>query len=217
MLYKLTSTEEELNLRLQALDQAGKGSKDRFLDALEEAYQGRDSSAVKDAYRFACELEYDHVGLTPEAYLAHPLRVAEMTLSFLQPATDDQVIIALLHNVLEVGKCTSDNLSKNFGSDVSQAIVNLTVDRELQWDKEYKRGYYQTILEGPKAAIPVKAIDKFDNIFMLCLNPDEAIRKAYIEEIEEHILPMSQNFVPVIAELFKAATEEAKVKGHLIR
>jgi (p)ppGpp synthase/HD superfamily hydrolase len=219
MPYIIDSIEQERALRLTALDEQGQGCRQHFLAALDEVWRNDKTThqQLLAAYEFAVAQDYDHVGLTAEAYLAHPLRVAEMAMSFVSPADRDTTIIALLHNVLEVGSCTESELTEQFGSVVGKAIAALTVDRSLQWDADYKRGYYQRILAAYPGAAAVKVLDKFDNIFMLCLNADKDIRQAYIQEIETHVLPMAGQFVPAIAEFFTASVVEAASIGYLER
>ena len=57
-----------------------------------------------DALTFSCSLEYFHEGLSKESYLAHPIRVALLALKYIDFASSDSVILALLHNLYEVTK-----------------------------------------------------------------------------------------------------------------
>lgn len=216
-LYVLKSIAQERSFRLDTLDQNGVGAKDRFLSTLGAAFPENQREPVLQAFGFACRIDYDHVGLSPESYLAHPLRVTEMVISYFRPVCQDAAVIALLHNVLEVSAINVTDLEETFGRTVKDSISNLTVDRKRQWDPVYKRDYYERIRQGQKAAGAVKVFDKLDNVFMLCLNDNEKIRTVYLNEIEEHVIPLAQECVPAVADYFKAAAAEARIFGHLAR
>jgi hypothetical protein len=49
----------------------------------------------------------------------------------------------------------------------------------------------------------VKIIDKLDNLFMLGLNPDEAVRQRYLNEISHYVLPLVKQFLPQLANYFE--------------
>lgn len=148
------------------------------------------------AFRFAEQLKYRHVGLTSEIYFSHPLRVAALA-TLLAGAQDAGIgVLAVLHNVLEVSDVSLIELSETFGNGISDQIKTLTVDRDIQWDKVYKVGYYSKLMEGPPSARVVKIVDKLDNLFLLGLNTDAFVRKKYLTEIEDFVLPMTVASLP---------------------
>ena len=166
------------------------------------------------AYTYAVGLQYDHVGLSSEAYLAHPLRVAEMALGLFKPVDADTVCIALLHNALEVGGVDVQALRAAFGTRIADTIATLTVDRSKQWEPEYKRSYYSAINAGYVGGRVIKVLDKLDNIFMLCLNADDAIRARYLAEIDEHVVPMAVAVMPQVGSYMKNASINASKIGY---
>ena len=160
-------------------------------------------------------MQYDHEGLDSESYLAHPLRVAAMAIEINSPLDVDTIIIALLHNCLEVGETSRETLGTLFGTTVANSIATLTVERRLQWDKEYKADFYKDINSAYQGARIVKVLDKLDNIPVLCLNPDAEVRAAYLEEIDHYVIPMAKVVLPEIADFIIAASKNAKEVGHL--
>jgi (p)ppGpp synthase/HD superfamily hydrolase len=156
------------------------------------------SAQLQAAYRYARSLPYAHEGLEGDIYVAHPIRVAALAL-LSQERPDAQLgVLALIHNVLEVSNVSSDRLVERFGGAIAEQIVNLTVDRAQQWDETYKRAYYDRLNAGPAHARVVKVFDKFDNLFLLGLNPDATIRQRYLREVETHVLPMAERELPSI-------------------
>lgn len=169
------------------------------------------------AFRFAKEIKYRHVGLTSDIYFSHPLRVA--ALATLVSGTQDAGIgvLAVLHNVLEVSDVSVDKLSATFGNGISNQIKALTVDRELQWDKAYKTGYYSKLMEGPLSARVVKIVDKLDNLFVLGLNPDASVREKYLAEIEDFVLPMTVASLPRLTAYMRNLVQDCRLTGFIER
>lgn len=169
------------------------------------------------AFRFAKEVKYRHVGLTSEIYFSHPLRVS--ALATLISGTQDASIgvIALLHNVLEVSDVSADNLSDIFGDDVSDQIKALTVDRDVQWDRTYKAGYYSKLMLCPLSARVVKIVDKLDNLFVLGLNPEESVREKYLAEIEDFVLPMATATLPRLIIYLQDLVQDCRLTGFIER
>ena len=163
-----------------------------------------DQEQLRKVLRFASSIDYHHVGLSPKAYLAHPIRVAGMTL-FLSSNSEKKLLgtIALLHNVLEVSTVSSKKLTDETEHEVAESIQILTVNRDLQENIDYLNKYYSSIETTPHSLSVVKIIDKLDNLFMLGLNPDEAVRQRYLNEITTYVLPLVKKFLPQLANYFE--------------
>lgn len=185
-----------------------------FVNFCKSSLSHTDLTDILAAFEFAKSIEYHHVGLSSAAYLSHPLRVATYALQESLPIDKDTVIIALLHNVLEVSDISSNQLCEKFGKNIADSIVTLTVDRK-QTSLEYKTRYYSSIYSGYKGARVVKVLDKFDNIFMICFNPDHHVRKQYLEEIERFVLPMAERDVPGLSTYLQKLTATMKSFGYL--
>ena len=211
----LGSIAQERDKRILARLNRGAGALVNFRRLIDDDPLAGDHAAISEALEFAATMDYDHGGLSSASYLAHPLRVAEMTLSLAPQASTETIIIAMLHNVLEVGKVPESELEERFGAMVLQSLINLTVDRDQQWDPDYKRGYYQRLSDGYHGARIVKVVDKFDNMFILGLNPDDEIRRRYLEEIETYILPMAQQEISTLVPYMADLIEDCRHNGHL--
>lgn len=217
MVYELNSIQDERVLRLDALEYGADDAKKAFLEALKDKFKGDGYHSVLDAYKFAVNIEYDHVGLSSDTYLIHPLRVAGMVIALSRPLEVDYVIIALLHNILEVGGVEIKELEHKFGKRVAISIQVLTVDRQRQWEQVYKEVYYHRINGGYKGMQIVKVLDKLDNIFLLGLNKDEGIRAAYLDEIEKYIIPIAETVLPNSAAYIKNVSDNARAVGYFSR
>lgn len=163
---------------------------------------------LEAAAEYAMALPYRHEGLSSEIYAAHPLRVAALSLLAGTAAGADVGVVGLLHNVLEVSDVNETDIARRFGDAVREQVVNLTVNRALQWNADYKRAYYRTLNAGPVEARVVKVFDKLDNLYLLGLNDDVDVKTRYLREIIEHVVPMAERDVPKAAPYFAALVNE---------
>lgn len=162
----------------------------------------------------AFDIDYKHPGINSLAYILHPLRVAKIYLDKVVNPTKEGVILAIFHNALEVSYLTQKHLEALVGWRLAEDIKILTVDRKMQWDWSYKKAYYEGISLAQPRVGQVKIIDKLDNLFTLCLNPDPQIRELYIIEIERWIIPLAKVLVPTIYELLTDLVVESRLKGY---
>ena len=170
---------------------------------------------LEHAFNFAKEIEYHHVGLTSEIYFSHPLRVAALATLFAGTQDAGIGVLAVLHNVLEVSNVSLENLSVSFGKCIADQIKILTVDRDVQWDKSYKSGYYNKLMQAPHSARVVKIFDKLDNLFLLGLNPDASVREKYLAEIEDFVLPMTEASLPSMTAYMYYLVQDCRATGFI--
>lgn len=165
------------------------------------------------AFEFARSLDYSHPGLSIAGYLAHPVRVASLVLRALRPADEQAVVLALLHNVFELSSVVPAEIAKRFGRPIADAITALTVDRS-QKTREYTASYYRGLAPLPSWVRAIKVLDKLDNLFVLCLNPDDDLRRDYLADIETFVLPMVAADLPGLLPYVTALVEENRAIGH---
>ena len=168
-----------------------------------------------NAHNYAKKIVYDHPGLSAEIYFAHPLRVASLAILLAEENPVQAGIVGLLHNVFEVSTTSYEEIHQRFGEDVSFMITTLTVDRALQWDASYKRKYYSSINSLSKNARKVKVIDKFDNLFILGLNPDSEVRLRYLKEIKKYIVPIIERDLSYMLGYFSSLIINCEETGKL--
>lgn len=167
------------------------------------------------AYDYAKTITYDHPGLSAEIYFTHPLRVASYAILLADEFPVEAGKVGLLHNVFEVSTTSYDDIDQRFGKEVSFIIESLTVDRALQWDVSYKNEYYKSINSLPKYARNIKVIDKFDNLFVLGLNPDPDVRSKYLSEIKQYIVPIIKKDLPYMFSYFSRLIINCEKTGKL--
>ena len=163
---------------------------------------------------FINNIEFIHPGLNSLEYIVHPLRIATIIYQLNNNIDIDTLNIALLHNIFEVSEITDKDFLLRYDSKIMSSLKVLKVNRLLEKDSQYKKDYYKDIYKDKRTAI-VKAIDKFDNLFLLCLNNNEEIRTWYLDEVEEFIYPIVEKYIPTLFEYYKELVEDCRKFGFL--
>ena len=105
-----------------------------LIRTIHQYHPSDDISMVEKAYRVANECHKDQKRKSGEPYIIHPLCVA-IILADLE--MDKETIAAgLLHDVVEDTGMTLDELSKEFGTEVSFLVDGVTKLTQLSWDKD---------------------------------------------------------------------------------
>jgi (p)ppGpp synthase/HD superfamily hydrolase len=180
-----------------------------------ELKDDQDCLFMDEAFKYAKNIPYEHVGLSADIYFGHPLRVATLAMLATSENKVHTGVLGLLHNVFELSKISAGEISSLFGKLIAAEIEILTVDRILQWDKSYKRDYYERIRSSSLECRVVKIIDKLDNLFVIGINPDEEVRDKYLLEIEQYILPMAKIDLPDVFSYLTDLIEESRRLGFI--
>jgi GTP pyrophosphokinase len=95
-------------------------------------------------------------------YYTHPLEVAERLVQapFGTSVTEDEIIAALLHDVVEDTAWTLQDVSDTFGDNVAGIVALVTKDKELS----YMGNITQIIASGNRSAMRVKWADNSANM-----------------------------------------------------
>ena len=118
-----------------------------------------------------------------EDYIIHPLRVATHYIAFMDAPTEDEVVAAVLHDVLEDDPAmTHAALAQEFGATVADAVRVLS-RKTPDW-KLSAEDYRVALLHAPRFAQVIKLCDRFDNILSLYTCPDAAKVGRYLDQTE---------------------------------
>jgi (p)ppGpp synthase/HD superfamily hydrolase len=151
----------------------------------------RTESDIVKAVEYAKGLDFNNH--LKSSYLSHPLRLASYLIKIDPTIGSDYVVIALLHNVPETTNISIEEIKSIFGAKVALGIQLLVVDRTVPFSS-IQDSYYKNIFSQGSSLILVKLLDKIDNLFVLGLNPDDEVRKNYILEVREKLLPFALEF-----------------------
>lgn len=107
------------------------------------------------AFSLACKAHAGQKDKSGRAYIAHPMTVASNV-------GDDEtcVVVALLHDIVEDGNVSLDEIRKEFGNDVADAVALLTHDDDLTYGQYIDR----IATSGNDVAIRVKIADLSHNM-----------------------------------------------------
>jgi (p)ppGpp synthase/HD superfamily hydrolase len=163
-----------------------------------------DISEISNVKYFAENLTYVHIGLDSSEYFLHPLRVGALAgLSSPQKKVLNATV-GLLHNVYEVTSVSQIDIMKNFSASVSDAVLKLTINRELQLNNAYLEEYYSEINNLPFNLGMIKVLDKIDNLYTLESTATPVQKMKYMEEIRNFVVPLCDNVSPHLSETLKS-------------
>lgn len=123
------------------------------------------------AFLFAAEWHQGQCrkGLHREAFIQHPLRVAERLLH--HGLKDDPLIsAALLHDVLEDTACPEDLIRETFGERILGIVKEVTDDKDLLKSERKQHQVERADLLSQEAGL-IRLADKIDNVQSLMLDP----------------------------------------------
>jgi hypothetical protein len=155
-------------------------------------------------------------------YAAHPIRVARFLVGWSVSRADElgrerriELLQAgLVHNAIEKKVLSREEAAARFGDWVADAVQTITVDRAAMATRAGVAAYYAALAASDPAVRALKIFDKFDNLFVICVHPDEAVRLAYIREIEEFLVPIIATTAPEIADYTTGLIESGRAIGH---
>ena len=138
---------------------------------------------IKEAYNFAKEKHKGMKRLTGEDFITHPLHVAEIVNSLNVDATT--IIGALLHEVMNNGETTLNEVEEKFGNTVATIVDSITKINKLELvdDSESSAIYLRKVLVGLATDVRVLFIKLADRLHNMrtnyAINPKKQKQKAY--------------------------------------
>ena len=85
------------------------------------------TTSTRKAMKIAFDAHIDQVDKAGVPYIYHPIHLAE------QMETEDECIVALLHDVVEDTEITFEQLDKDFSSTIIDALKLLTHDKDVDY------------------------------------------------------------------------------------
>lgn len=145
---------------------------------------GNPNGLVERAYVFA-KLAHEEVGqlrkYTGQPYIVHPIAVASIVSSVSH--TDEMLAAALLHDVVEDTRRTTDEITAEFGPDVAGLVGWLTdASRPEDGNRAVRKAIDRDhIARAPAAAKTIKLADLIDNSRSI-LAHDPGFARVYLPE-----------------------------------
>lgn len=146
---------------------------------------------IKKAYLYACNEHKGMKRLTGDDFITHPLEVTKILMDL---NVDDTTIIAsLLHEVINNGNKTYDDLVNDFGEDIAKIVLSVSKINKLELpdNNESSVIYLRKILVGLAQDVRVLYIKLADRLHNMrtnwAINPQKQKQKA--EETMSVLVP----------------------------
>lgn len=162
------------------------------------------SIKCKQALAFATQKHEGQTRKLGEPYITHPVAVAEMMVE--KGLSEDYVIAALFHDLLEDTDATEKEVSDIGGKVVLEAVKFLTKSPRYQMDS-----YIAKIKQNPIARA-VKAADRLHNLSCahVC---SEGFKLRYIKESIDYYLDFDPEIAAVAERLRKTLADPSAISA----
>ena len=159
---------------------------DRLLDMLKATNKKYDIDKIQAAYEYAANLHEGQFRVSGEAYISHPVAVAEIVAGL--ELDTDSICAALLHDTVEdCSEMTNvREISKRFGADVAMLVEGLTkivfmhVEDKEEAQIENLRKMLLAMSKDVRV-IFIKLCDRLHNMRTLGVKPDNKRRLTALE------------------------------------
>ena len=157
-----------------------------LLASMERSGKHYDTEKIKKAYLLAKDLHEGQFRYSGEAYITHPVSVAEIAVSL--GLDTDSICAALLHDTIEDcgSKIDFASIKKEFGEDVAQLVDGLTKlvripfsDKEEQHIEDLRKMFLA--MSKDVRVIFIKLCDRLHNMRTLGVKKDEKRRTTALE------------------------------------
>jgi len=165
-----------------------------LIDRLLEYQPEADAAVVQKAYVWSAKLHAGSLRASGMPYLSHPLEVAEILTQLKQPA--DAIAAGLLHDVVEDSTATLDDLTREFGKEISRLVDGVTKIGKITPDatriEVQAENYRKMILAMAQdvRVILIKLADRLHNMRTLEFLPEDR-QRAIAQETMEIYAPIA--------------------------
>lgn len=129
----------------------------------------KNSELVEKAAQICLQHHFGQVDKQGEPYFMHPFRI------MLKCQTDEERIVALLHDIIEDTDYTLKELRETFGDDIANAIIHIS----RGCDEPYFK-YIERLSKNP-LAVSVKKLDLMDNLDASRGPISKSLKERYIK------------------------------------
>ena len=161
----------------------------RLIQSLEKTGKHYDIEKINKAYLYANDLHEGQFRNSGEAYISHPIAVAEIAATL--GLDTDSICAALLHDTIEDcgTKVCLDTLTKEFGDQVAQLVDGLTKLVQIPFEdkeEEHVENLRKMLLAMAKdiRVIFIKLCDRLHNMRTLDAKPENKRRMTALETMQ---------------------------------
>lgn len=170
------------------MNKAGITSYDELYDTVSSYINEKEKlDIITKSYRFAFEYHLGQKRLTGEDYIIHPLNVAYILAGI--KADYETISASLLHEVLEEGKVTENDLKEEFGENIATLVKAVTTINRLSFsgDNEAVIANHRKIIVGLSEdvrVIIIKLADRLHNMRTLWAIPEKSQKEKAKETLD---------------------------------
>lgn len=164
--------------------------KEQILESLAQYHRRWNRALVENAFDFAVEIHRDQFRQSGEPYVTHPIAVAKILIEI---KTDYLAVAAsLLHDVIEDGGVSVDELRERFGDQIAVLVDGVTKISGLKlktWEERQSETLRKMLLSMLKdlRVILIKLADRLHNMRTLEAKPAPSQRRIAIETRDVYV------------------------------
>ena len=168
---------------------------DDLVKTIREYNPTADFELIKKAYEFAKTAHYGQTRLSGEPFVHHPLSVAKILADWKMDSVS--ITVGLLHDTVEEGAATMEDIKKEFGENIAQFVDSLSVVGQVKLtgsdEMELVEGLRKMFLVMAKdlRVVVIKLADRFHNMQTLNFHPVEK-QKSVARETMEIYAPLAE-------------------------
>ena len=149
-----------------------------------------DLKKVKEAYRFSDEMHLGQMRKSGEAYISHPIAVAEICADWKLDA--QAIMAALLHDVMEDQDVKKEELIERFGAPVAALVDGLSKLEKIEFQSQIEaqaENFRKMLLAMARdvRVILIKLADRLHNMSTLGVMAPEKKRRIARETMEVYV------------------------------
>ena len=164
-----------------------------LLVSLDTYLPNQDRESIAKAYRYASDLHKHQTRRSGEAYITHPIAVANIVSSLKLDTAS--VVAAILHDTVEDTEATIEDIEREFGAEVSHLVDGLTKINKIKFRSKQEKlaeNFRKMILAMAKdiRVIMVKLCDRLHNMRTMSSLPLDK-RKRISQETLDIYAPLA--------------------------
>src|SRR5208282_5789924 len=154
-----------------------------------------DEDKLNRAYVFSMKAHGSQKRESGDSYFSHPLEVAGILTHY--KLDDDTIITALLHDTVEDTLATTDELERQFGTEVARLVDGVTKLSRIELQSEVSRqaeNFRKLLLAMSEdiRVLLVKLADRLHNMRTLRYIPDSERRRRIARETMDIYAPLAE-------------------------
>jgi (p)ppGpp synthase/HD superfamily hydrolase len=139
-------------------------------------------------------------------YVIHPIGVADHIMRVGKVYDADVIIAALMHDTINEGLATKEELTKNFGKAVASYVEEVTDDQAIPVKERKKKQIIQALHQSKGASL-IKLSDKWHNLNTLMKDPPSGWNREKMDLYFQWAQAVAENLPEVNAPLKESLHE----------